>query len=75
MPNPLDTLASDPQAAAERPAASPSVVGVQVAGVVDGAPAVGAAGVADAESGEPMTPDTRFRIGSYRSRNSSRPTW
>ncbi|MBZ4319489.1 serine hydrolase domain-containing protein [Streptomyces huiliensis] len=62
--HPLHTLAADPQAAAELLAASPSVVGVQVAGVVDGAPAVGAAGVADTETGEPVTAGTGFRIGS-----------
>ncbi|MFD4994764.1 serine hydrolase domain-containing protein [Streptomyces buecherae] len=62
--NPIGALAADPQAAAEQLAALPSVAGVQVAGLVDGAPTVGAAGVADAETGQPVTAETRFRIGS-----------
>ncbi|MFD7957483.1 serine hydrolase domain-containing protein [Streptomyces ardesiacus] len=62
--NPIAALAADPQAAAERLAALPSVAGVQVAGVVDGSLDVGAAGVADAETSEPVTVGTGFRIGS-----------
>ncbi|MFI0741058.1 serine hydrolase domain-containing protein [Streptomyces sp. NPDC021100] len=62
--DPIGTLAADPQATAERLAALPSVVGVQVAGVAGGTVGVGAAGVADAETGEPMTTGTGFRVGS-----------
>ncbi|MBC2876956.1 MULTISPECIES: serine hydrolase domain-containing protein [Streptomyces] len=62
--DPIGTLAADPRATAERLAALPSVVGVQVAGVTGGTVNVGAAGLADAETGEPMTTGTRFRVGS-----------
>ncbi|WP_171170843.1 serine hydrolase [Streptomyces sp. I05A-00742] len=62
--NPIGALAADPQTAAERLAALPSVAGVQVAGVVDGSLAVGAAGVTDTETGEPVTAGTGFRVGS-----------
>ncbi|MGQ5595360.1 serine hydrolase domain-containing protein [Streptomyces sp. ESR1.13] len=62
--SPIAALAADAQAAAERLAALPSVAGVQVAGVVDGSLDVGAAGVADAETSEPVTVGTGFRIGS-----------
>lgn len=56
MLDPIATMAADPGAAAARLAASPLVNGIAVAGIVDGAIAVGAAG--DAE------PETVFRPGS-----------
>ncbi|GAB3980436.1 hypothetical protein GCM10029978_078490 [Actinoallomurus acanthiterrae] len=62
--NPIAELAADPQATADRLAALPQVAGVQVAGLLDGALRVGAAGTADAESGAPVTAETRFRPGS-----------
>lgn len=64
MEHPILAIASDPHGTADRVASLPHVPGVSIAGVVGGRVELGAAGVADAESGEPVTTATRFRPGS-----------
>lgn len=64
MDNPITGWARDPMAAAEQFVASPHVVGVAVAGVHDGTIEVAAAGVADHETGEPLSLEHVLRPGS-----------
>src|SRR4051812_11270828 len=64
MEHPIVMMATDPVGAAERLALLPQVVGVSIAGIVGDEIRVGAAGVADPETGEAVTTATRFRPGS-----------
>jgi CubicO group peptidase (beta-lactamase class C family) len=64
MDNPITGWAADPAAAAEQFLASPHVVGVAVAGVRDGEVDTAVVGVADHETGEPLTADHVLRPGS-----------
>src|SRR5687767_324844 len=64
MRNPIQEWASDPEAAANQFLGSPHVVGVAVAGIVDGTISVATAGVADHETGEPLTDQHVLRPGS-----------
>jgi CubicO group peptidase (beta-lactamase class C family) len=64
MDNPIVGLASDADGLAERLASLPMVPGVQVATVHEGVVRSAAAGVADTETGAPVTTATIFRPGS-----------
>src|SRR5688500_16109037 len=65
MTTPIEGAARDPQAMADRLAALPQVVGIQVAGVADGRFEAGAAGVRDLDAPDAVvTRETRFRPGS-----------
>ncbi|MCF3135096.1 serine hydrolase domain-containing protein [Streptomyces olivochromogenes] len=61
---PVGELAADPQALAERLASLPEVPGAQTAGILRDTVRLGAAGVADAVSADPVLDATRFRPGS-----------
>jgi CubicO group peptidase (beta-lactamase class C family) len=64
MNNPITGWAADPAAAAASFVASPHVVGVVVAGIRGGEIEVAAAGQADVETGEALTPEHVLRPGS-----------
>ena len=64
MSNPIREWAADPKAAAEQFVASPQVVGVALAGVLGDEIGTAVAGVADHETGEPLTDDHVLRPGS-----------
>jgi CubicO group peptidase (beta-lactamase class C family) len=64
MTDPILAAAQDPAALAQRLTVLPWIAGVAVAGVVGDRIETAAAGVADAESGRVVEPDTRFRPGS-----------
>lgn len=64
MDNPIKGWAQDPEAAAQQFAESPFVVGVSVAGVHEGRVNVAHAGVADHETGAPLTGAHVLRPGS-----------
>ena len=64
MNNPITGWAADPAEASEQFLATPHVVGVAVAGVHEGEVVTAVAGVADHETGEPLTDDHVLRPGS-----------